>query len=142
MFIKQISIFVENRNGAIMEVTAILKEANINIRALSIADTQDFGIVRLIVDKTGEALEALRAHNMTVVETEVLALSVEDTPGAFHAALEALYEGAVMIEYCYAFVAPVGGGATIILRCREQETAARLLTERGLKLLTQEEVGC
>ncbi|HHU22820.1 MAG TPA: hypothetical protein GXZ52_05305 [Clostridiales bacterium] len=142
MFIKQISIFVENRGGAIMEVTAALKAANINIRALCIADTQDFGIVRLIVDKTEAAIKALRAQDMTVVETDVLALSVEDTPGAFHVALEALYEGAVMIEYCYAFVAPVGGGATIILRCREQEAAAKLLTERGLKLLSQEEVSC
>ena len=94
------------------------------------------------MDKTEAAIKALRAQDMTVVETDVLALSVEDTPGAFHVALEALYEGAVMIEYCYAFVAPVGGGATIILRCREQEAAAKLLTERGLKLLSQEEVSC
>lgn len=140
MFIKQISIFAENRNGAIMEITAALQDADINIRALSIADTTDFGIVRLIVDKTEAALEALRAREMTVVETEVVAVSVDDTPGSFHKALEALYDGAVMIEYSYAFVAPVGGGATVILRCREQEKAARLLESRGLKLLKQEEV--
>lgn len=136
MFMKQISIFVENRNGAIMDVTRALKDADINIRALSIADTADFGIVRLIVDKTDEALRVLRERGMTVGETDVIAVSVGDTPGSFHEALTALYDGEIMIEYSYAFVAPVGGGATVILRCREQEKALELLREKGLRVLT------
>ena len=140
MFIKQISIFVENRNGAILEITAALRDAGVNIRALSIADTSDFGVVRLIVDKTDEALKSLRNEGMTVSVTEVIAVSVGDTPGSFHTALEALYEGAVMIEYSYAFVAPVGGGATVILRCREPELAADLLQKKGLRLLCQSDV--
>ncbi|MCL1829677.1 MAG: ACT domain-containing protein, partial [Oscillospiraceae bacterium] len=81
MFISQISVFAENRNGAILEVAGVLKDANINIRALSIADTADFGIVRLIVDKTEEALKALRAQDMTVSETKVVGVSVADSPG-------------------------------------------------------------
>lgn len=140
MFIKQISIFVENRNGAIMDVTAALKAAEINIRALSIADTTDFGIVRIIVDDTDKAISVLRGEQMTVTVTDVIAISIGDTPGCFHEALVALYEGEIMIEYSYAFVAAVGGGATVILRCREQDKAARLLSERGLRLLEQREV--
>ena len=140
MFIKQLSIFAENRTGSIMEITAALRDADINIRALSIADTADFGIVRFIADKNEEAVAALRDRGMAVLETDVIAVSVGDTPGSFHVALEALYEGDVSIEYAYAFVAPVGGGATVILRCREQEKAAELLLGRGLKLLKQSEV--
>lgn len=140
MFIRQISIFIENRNGAVLEITSALKDANVNIRALSIADTTDFGVVRLIVDKTTEAVKALRSRGITVTETDVIALSVDDSPGGFNAALEALFEGAVTIEYSYAFVSPVGGGATVILRCKDQEKAAGLLADRGLRLLNQDEV--
>ena len=140
MFISQISVFAENRNGAILEVAGVLKDANINIRALSIADTADFGIVRLIVDKTEEALKALRAQDMTVSETKVVGVSVADSPGSFHEVLFALFEADIAIEYAYAFAAPAGGGANVILRCKRQEKAAEHLSKRGLKLLTQEEI--
>lgn len=140
MFIKQLSVFAENRTGSIMEITGALGSAGVNIRALSIADTADYGIVRLIVDKSEEAADALRARGIAVLETDVIAVSVSDTPGGFHVALEALYEGSVSIEYAYAFVAPVGGGATVIMRCREPEKAVELLRARGLKLLEQSEV--
>ena len=140
MFIRQISIFAENRNGAIMEITKALGNSGINIRALSIADTADFGIVRLIVDKTDEAIAALKAQDMTVSETQVIAVSIADTPGAFNTALEALYEGAVMIEYSYGFVSPIKGGATVIVRCREPEKAHELLKAKSLCLLTQADV--
>ena len=140
MFIKQISVFAENRNGAIMEITDALRRADVNMRALSIADTLDFGVVRLIADKPYDAMEALRRERLTVAETDVIAISVDDTPGGFHVALEALYKGEVMIEYSYAFVAPVGGGATVILKCREPEKAVELLREGGVRLLSQEDV--
>ena len=140
MFISQISVFAENRNGAILEVTEALKDANVNIRALSIADTADFGIVRLIVDKTEEALKALRARDMTVSETKVIGVSVADNPGCFHEVLLALSEADVAIEYAYAFAAPEGLGANVILRCKNQDRAAGCLTECGLRLLTQEEI--
>ena len=140
MFVKQISVFAENRNGAVMEITGALLAANVNMRALSIADTIDFGVVRLIADKPDAAIEALRREKLTVVETDVIAISVDDRPGGFHAALKALYEGEIMIEYSYAFVAPVGGGATVILKCREPERAVRMLGENGVKMLTQEEI--
>lgn len=140
MFIKQISVFAENKPGSIMEITGVLKDAGVNIRAMSIADNADFGIVRMIVNTPNEAAKALRDMGMTVVETPVIAISVGDTPGSFHGALEALYEGAVTIEYSYAFVAPVGGGATVILRCAEPDTAVELLKKHGTRMLTQDEV--
>lgn len=140
MFIKQLSIFAENRNGAIMEITSALKENNINIRALSIADTTDFGIVRLIVDKTELAYKALKDCGMTVAQTDVIAISIGDAPGSFHEALVALYGGEIMIEYSYAFATPVDAGATVILRCREQEKAVKLIRAHGLRILSQDEV--
>lgn len=142
MFIKQISVFAENRTGAISEITEVLLQSQVNIRALCIADTSDFGVVRLIVDKMDEALAALRSKGMTVVETDVIAVSVADQPGGFHGALLALGRGGAFVEYAYAFVAPRSGEATVILRCREQEDAARQLLAAGYRLLSQSDVSC
>ena len=136
MLLKQISVFVENRHGAILDITGVLLNAGVNLRAISIADTTDFGVVRLIVDKRKEALAALRENGMTVKETDVVALVVEDTPGAYHSALSALTESNIMVEDCYGFVSPINGGATIILKCDDQEKARGCLTAKGFKLLT------
>lgn len=140
MLLKQISVFVENRPGAILDITSVFAEAGINIRAITIADTAEFGVVRLIVDKRKEALAALRNANMTVIETDVLALEIDDTPGSFHKALKSLYDNNVMIEYSYGFVSPIGGGATIILKCDDQEKAHACLEANGFKLLTADAV--
>ncbi|NLH01217.1 MAG: ACT domain-containing protein [Clostridiales bacterium] len=140
MLLKQISVFVENRRGAIRDITGVLFEAGVNIRAISIADTSDFGIVRMIVDKRKDALNALRNNGMTVIESDVLALAVEDTPGALHAALSALSDSGIMVEYSYGFVSPINGGATIILKCDDQEKALGCLSSKGFKLLTAEDV--
>lgn len=140
MLLKQISVFAENRKGAIRDITGVLFEAGVNLRAISIADTTDFGVVRLIVDKRKEALNALRNAGMTVKETDVIALESDDKPGAFHAALSALTDCDVMVEYSYGFVSPVGEGATIILKCDDQEKAHDCLAEHGFKLLTADDV--
>jgi len=140
MLLKQISVFAENRRGAIMDITGVLLKAGVNIRAISIADTTDFGVVRLIVDKRKEALAALRENGMTVKETDVVALAVDDTPGSFHEALKALTDSGIMVEYSYGFVSPIGDGATIILKCDDQEKALGCLTAKGFKLLTAEDV--
>lgn len=137
MFIRQISVFAENRTGAILEITAVLKDANINIRALCIADTADFGVVRLIVDDTDKALEALRSHSLTVLETPVMAIKIDDDPGAFHGILEALYEKVITVEYSYAYVSPTSG-AVVIMKCRKQEAAAELVQAHGYTLLSHE----
>ena len=140
MLLKQISVFVENRHGAIRDITGVLANAGINIRAMSIADTADFGIVRMIVDKRKEALMALRENGMTVKETDVLALAVQDRPGAMYEALTALATSEVMIEYSYGFVSPVNGEATCILRCDDQEKALECLAGKGFKLLTADDI--
>ncbi|MBS7401921.1 MAG: ACT domain-containing protein [Oscillospiraceae bacterium] len=140
MLLKQISVFAENRKGAIRDITGVLFEAGVNLRAISIADTADFGVVRLIVDKRKTALSALRENGMTVKETDVLALEAEDTPGSFHKALALLTENDVMVEYSYGFVSPVGNGATIILKCDDQEKAHKCLLDNGFKLLSADDV--
>lgn len=140
MLLKQLSVFAENRYGAIRDITAVLTEADVNIRAISIADTTDFGVVRLIVDKRKEAIEAFRNNGMTVIETDVIALAIDDAPGAFHAALSALTESGIMVEYCYGFVSPIQGKATIIIKCDDQEKALGCLTSKGFKMLTADEV--
>lgn len=140
MLLKQISVFAENRRGAIMDITGVLLNAGVNMRAISIADTSDFGIVRLIVDKRKEALAALRDNGMTVKETDVVALAIDDTPGSFHKALVALTESGIMVEYSYGFVSPINGGATIILKCDDQEKALGCLSSKGFKLLTADDV--
>ena len=138
MFIRQISVFAENRTGAILEITGVLRDAEINIRAFCIADTADFGVVRLIVDHTDKALTALRDHGLTVLETPVMAIRISDKPGAFHGILEALNEKNIAIEYSYAYVSPFDG-AVVIMKCRKQEAAAELIQAHGYRLLTQEE---
>jgi len=140
MLLKQISVFVENRRGAIRDITGILLEAGVNIRAISIADTAEFGIVRMIVDKRKDALSALRNNGMTVIESDVVALAVDDTPGGLHSALIALSDSGIMVEYSYGFVSQINGGATIILKCDDQEKALGCLTAKGFKLLTADDV--
>ncbi len=140
MLLKQISVFAENRKGAIRDITGVLYRAGVNLRAITIADTTDFGVVRLIVDKRKTALNALREAGMTVKETDVIALEADDKPGTFHAALTALTDNDIMVEYSYGFVSPVGDGATIILKCDDQVKAIKCLEEKGFKLLTADDV--
>jgi hypothetical protein len=105
MFIKQLSVFVENKSGRLAEITAILAKANIDIRALSIADTTDFGILRLVVDRPDEAEKTLREAGLTVTLTDVLAVGIPDKPGGFASAMKVLAAENIGIEYMYAFVA-------------------------------------
>lgn len=112
MLLKQISVFVENRHGAIRDIAGVLANAGINISLMSIADTADFGIVRLISTSARSSPFTLRENGMTVKETDVLALSVPDRPGAMYEARIALAVSEVMIEYSYGFVSPINGEAT------------------------------
>lgn len=140
MILKQISVFIENRHGAIRDITRALADEGINIRALSVADTTDFGVVRLIVDKRKPALAALRAANMTVKETDVLALASSDEPGSLCRALDVLVDNDILVEYSYGFVSPMGDDAIIILKCDDMEKADACLEKAGFKLLTADDV--
>lgn len=139
--IKQLSIFVENRVGALMDVTSVLRENGIDMRAFSVAETTDFGIVRLIVNKPDFATQKLRAAGLTVKETPVIGVLLEDAPGTFHSVLETLYKADISIEYTYAFTKNGGSHkAYMILRVEDVEKAVGALTIAGLTLLEPKDV--
>jgi hypothetical protein len=141
MTIKQLSLFVENRVGSLLDVTSVLKENGVDMHAFSVAETTDFGIVRLLVDKPKQACEKLRAAGLTVVETPVIGVLLEDAPGTFHNVLQALYEAKISIEYTYAF-AKNGGShkAYMVLRVEDPEYAAEALQKAGFTLLAPGDV--
>ncbi|MFO7637271.1 MAG: ACT domain-containing protein [Clostridia bacterium] len=140
MMVKQISVFLENKEGRIAEVARILSEKGINIRALSIADTTEFGILRLIVDKPEITEETLRKRNFTVSINLVIAISVEDKPGGLADALEALHEHRISVEYLYAFISKSDKKANVILRVENVEEAVKTLLEKGFPLMNASEV--
>ncbi len=127
MIIDQISVFLENKAGRLSEVTSLLANSNISIRALSLADTSDFGILRLIVDDSKRATEILKANNITVRSSQVLAIDIDDTPGGLHKVLEHLSANDINIEYMYAFVKQASDKATLVFRATNIEAAKACL---------------
>ena len=140
MLVKQISVFLENKEGRVAQVARILSDAKINIRALSIADTTEFGILRLIVDKPQKAEEALRKESLTVSITEVIAISIEDEPGGLADALQFLHEDGISVEYIYAFISKTSHKANVILRVEDCEGAIKSLTGKGFEVLMSDAV--
>jgi hypothetical protein len=140
MKVEQLSVFLENKAGRLAEVTKVLGEGGINIRALSLADTTDFGILRLIVDKYDQAREILKKHGFTVGKTEVVAIEVPDHPGGLAWVLQILSDSDVNVEYMYAFVQHSGKNAVIIFRFDNLERAIELLKKQGVRIYSGEEV--
>lgn len=140
MKVEQISIFIENKSGRLAEVTEALGDAGVNIRALSLADTSDFGILRLIVDKTDLAKSTLKERGFTVNKTEVVAVEVPDRPKGLYGILQVLDRAAVNVEYMYAFVERCGGNAVIIFRFDNPEEAIRVLTQHNVNVLQGERI--
>jgi hypothetical protein len=138
MQVEQISVFLENKSGRLSEVTAILSEANVNIRALALADTSDFGVLRLIVDDTQTARQALKNNGFTVGKTNVVAVGVPDRPGGLHEILMMLHEAKLNVEYMYAFVRSSGSNAVMIFRIEKDEEAIRLLESKGVNVIDGE----
>ena len=138
--IYQISVFVENKPGRLCEITGVLAERAIDIRAFSIADTTDFGILRLIVNDPDSAVAALKATGVTVMKTEVLAVRIDDTPGSLHNVLEMLRTEGVSVEYAYAFITRSHDDAYVILRTETPETAVGVLKRHNVPMLTSAEV--
>jgi hypothetical protein len=132
---EQISVFLENRAGRLAEVSAILAEAGVNIRALSLADTSDFGVLRLIVNNNEKAMEVLKNSGFTVGKTDVLAVEVEDRPGGLHKILDVLFKSGINVEYMYAFVQQSGNNAVMIFRFDQTEKALNVLTENNIKTI-------
>lgn len=140
MKIKQISVFLENRSGRLAGVLGILAGVGANIRALSLADTNDFGILRLIVDKTDEALAALKEKNFTVRSTDVLAVEVPDRPGGLQGILQVLSTADVNVEYMYAFVTRKTEKAVVIFRFEDADEALAALKAAGVSVLDADTV--
>ena len=140
MKVEQISIFLENRAGRLAEVTRVLSESGINIRALSLADTSDFGILRLIVSDFDKAKAVLKDNGFTVGRTTVVAVEVPDKPGGLHSILGMLSENSVNVEYMYAFVQQSGQNAIMIFRFDRTEQALELLAKAGLKVVPGDEL--
>jgi hypothetical protein len=140
MLIDQISVFIENKYGRLSDITGILSREGIDIRALSIADTTNFGILRLIVSNPEKAESALKAGGLTVSRTQVIAVRIEDKPGSLHGVLKVLKNEGISVEYAYAFITRKNDDAYVILRVEDNEKAVRVLKENGVSLLPASEV--
>ena len=140
MKVEQISVFLENKSGRLAEVTEILSRAGINIRSLSLADTADFGILRLIVDRTDQANQVLKGSGFTVAKTEVIALQVPDVPGGLAKILSVIDGAGINVEYMYAFIHRSGDDAIVIFRFDGIDKAIGVLLAAGVRVLKGEEV--
>jgi hypothetical protein len=138
MKVEQISVFIENKSGRLAEVASVLGEAGVNIRALSLADTSDFGILRLIVNDCEKAKQVLKEKGFTVSKTEVVAIEVPDRAGGLSEILGTLDMDSINVEYMYAFVERCGGNAVIIFRFDETEKAISTLLAKGFNVLEGE----
>lgn len=132
---KQISVFLENRPGSLYAVLQKLRELDINLRALSLADTAEFGVLRFIVENPETTVEQLKNHGFTATLTEVLTVGVEDRPGGLCEVVELLTQEGVSIEYLYAFVSPHGGKAYVVLRVEDLPKAQEILQKQGVPIL-------
>jgi hypothetical protein len=133
--IKQISVFLENNAGRLGEVTRTLAKAGINIRAIAIADTADFGILRLIVDRETDAINTLNGAGFTTRETEVAAVEINDSPGSLAEVMELFQESRVNIEYLYASLEGKPGKAVVIFKLEDVEKGMTMVKDHGLTLV-------
>ncbi len=141
MTVKQLSVFVENRPGRLSAVTEALAEAGINIRAVSIADTKDFGIMRIIVNDTDKAVSTLKEKNFIASAANVIAVTADDKPGSMASIMKTLYSSNISVEYMYAaFINKEKGSACLILRVDNNDAAIEALKEAGCTLLTEKDI--
>ncbi len=140
MKVKHISVFLENKSGRLAQVAMLLGEKGINIRALSIADTADFGILRLIVNDPDHTYQVLKEAGFTVAFTDVIAVEVTDEPGGLAQILQLLDRAGVNIEYLYAFVQKASNDALVVFRVEKLEEAVMVLQENGVRVMTDSDV--
>ncbi|MEN6461216.1 MAG: ACT domain-containing protein [Syntrophomonas sp.] len=137
---KQISIFLENKAGRLSHVTRVLGESGINIRAFSIADTSDFGILRIIVNDPAKAYTILKEAGFTVSETEVVAVQVPDSPGGLATVLEQMTTEDLNIEYMYAFLGTSGSDALVIIKVEDTQKACKTFQEKDIKFIDEKQL--
>jgi hypothetical protein len=139
MLVKQISVFLENKSGRLAEVTKVFGLNDININALSIADTTDFGVLRLIVNNPDKAEAILKENGFAVGNTDVMAIAVDDKPGGLSAALDILEAETISIEYMYAFVGKKTNRALVILKVDDSVRAIESLKKNNIRVLSSTE---
>ena len=140
MAIKQLTVFVENRQGTIATITDLISAHNINIRALSIAETEDFGILRLIVNDENTAEKILAEHGYLIKITDVVGVKISDEPGKLSEALKVLDENKINMEYLYAFMARTEKHAYVVIRVEDNGAAERALLNAGFKIVTEADI--
>lgn len=140
MFVKQIGVFVENKPGQLGKITMILREENIDIRAFSIADTVEFGILRLIVSKPEKAAEALRNVGLTAQMTDVIVAVMKDRIGAFDEIVSYLSEANVDVQYVYSFIGEIASTGRVAIRTDKMEQAYKILKSKGVEISSQESI--
>ena len=140
MAIKQLTVFVQNRKGTIVAVTDVLAKNNINMRALSIAETEDFGILRLIVNDENAAEKVLTEQGYLIKVVDVVGVKIGDEPGKLTVALDVLDKANINVEYLYAFMARTEKHAYVVLRVENNEVAESALANAGFKLITEADI--
>ena len=140
MAIKQLTVFVQNKKGTVVSVTDILSKNNINLRALSIAETQDFGILRMIVNDEAAAEKVLSENGYLIKTIDVVGVKIGDQPGKLTAALDVLDKNDINVEYLYAFMARTEKHAYVVLRVEDNEAAEAALVAAGFKLISEADV--
>ncbi len=140
MAIKQLTVFIENKQGTVVSLTDTLSKNNINLRALSIAETQDFGILRLIVNDEAAAEKILAEEGYLIKITDVVGVKIGDAPGKLTAALKVLNENEINIEYLYAFMARTEKHAYVVIRVEDNDRAESVLENAGFHLITEADI--
>ncbi len=140
MSVKQISIFIENKKGSLAEVTKFISDKKINLKALSIADTQNFGILRIITDNPDNARELLKNEGYTVTATSVLAVALDDAPGSMAEILSVLADADISVEYTYAFMSNIAGKAYMIFRVDDNDKATKVLVDANITVINQDDI--
>ncbi|MBQ9742315.1 MAG: acetolactate synthase [Ruminococcus sp.] len=140
MSIRQISVFVENKKGSLVRITDTLAKESVDLRAMSIADTQDFGILRLIVSDTDKAIDVLKKESCIVTETQVVGVRLRNEPGALATVVKVLNDNDINMEYMYAFNGATPHHAYLVLRVDDNDKVEELLLQNGIKSITEAQV--
>jgi hypothetical protein len=140
MLIKQVSIFIENEKGKLAEITELLKNNNIDIRAISVFESLEYGILRLVVSDTAKAVKLLRSAGHVVKQTDMIAIALEDTVGSFHNIFKILTEADVNVEYVYSYVLQKDSCPLLVVKTEDQEKSIEVLKAAGLKIMSNSEI--
>lgn len=140
MYTKQVSVFLENQKGRLAEVTRLLAEEGINVRAMVLADMTDLGVLRLIVDDRARCLRALKAHDFVAQETDVIAVEIEDKPGGLNRVVEVFERDNINIEYMYTFFRKSVDTAIVVFKIDEAARAVETLKENGIAVLPEDAI--